>query len=356
MRTWFNMIAAETGSDSARIDIYDEIGGWGISAKDFAASLAALGPVAQLDIHIHSPGGDVFDGTAIYNQLKQHTARKVVTIDGLAASMASVVAMAGDVIRMPENALMMIHNPWTIAMGGADELRKNADLLDKIAGQLRGAYSAKSGMSDDDVRAMMDAETWLTGTEAVEKGLADESLAEVKLAAKLDLSKLGEHIDARAVALCVAEGEANERDEDPVPPPAEDPPPPPPDGVTVTQAEYDAAIADAEARGRADRTAEVSAELTAIQARVDGLLAQIAAANSANDQAVAKIAEQADTIAKLTTDLQSEQQTRARLLAGMQFTSALTWPEALAKYGYVEARRKHPAEYEAFMVANRNRK
>ena len=99
--------------------------------QQFANELKEIGNVRQINLHIHSPGGDVFDGIAIYNLLKNHPANKTVYIDGLAASMASVIAMAGDEVIMPENAMLMIHKPWGIQGGDAEELRKYADLLDK---------------------------------------------------------------------------------------------------------------------------------------------------------------------------------------------------------------------------------
>lgn len=179
-KCWYEIKAK--GAGVAEVLIYEEIGMWGVSAKQFARDLKDLGKISQIDLRINSPGGSVFDGNAIFNQIKQHPANVTVYIDGLAASMASVIAMAGDRIVMPENALMMIHNPWTVAIGDADELRKNADLLDKIKTTLVNAYG-RSMMTEDEIVEMMDAETWLTGEEAVEMGFADELEQEVALAA-----------------------------------------------------------------------------------------------------------------------------------------------------------------------------
>lgn len=179
-KSWYEIKAK--GAGVAEVLIYEEIGMWGVSAKQFARDLKDLGKISQIDLRINSPGGSVFDGNAIFNQIKQHPANVTVYIDGLAASMASVIAMAGDRIVMPENALMMIHNPWTVAIGDADELRKNADLLDKIKTTLVNAYG-RSMMTEDEIVEMMDAETWLTGEEAVEMGFADELEQEVALAA-----------------------------------------------------------------------------------------------------------------------------------------------------------------------------
>ena len=175
---------------ATEIYVFDEIGYWGVTAKDFARDLKEVKPNGSIDLHINSPGGSVTDGIAIYNLLKNHSSTVNVIIDGLAASMASVIAMAGDTITMPENALMMIHNPWGGAMGDADELRKTAEILDKMKSALISAYSAKTGKDADEIGQLMDAETWMTGSEAVEMGFATQVSAEVKLAASFDLSKL----------------------------------------------------------------------------------------------------------------------------------------------------------------------
>lgn len=186
-KSWFSIKAS--ANNTAEILIYDEIGYWGVRAKDFASALKELNGIQQITLRINSPGGSVFDGAAIYNLLKSHSATIRVKIDGLAASMASVIAMAGDIIEMPENALMMIHNPWTYASGDADELRKSADVLDKIKKSILAAYAKKTGLSDDEISAMMDAETWLTGAEAAALGFVDDLTAAVEVENSFDLSQ-----------------------------------------------------------------------------------------------------------------------------------------------------------------------
>lgn len=189
---WYT-IQAKT-ADTAEISIYDEIGGWGISAQQFAKDFKALGNnLKQINLHIHSPGGDVFDGIAIYNLLKNHHANKTVTIDGLAASMASVIAMAGTEIIMPENAMMMIHKPWGVQGGDADDMRKYADLLDKVEDTLIPAYAAKTGKSAEELAEMLAAETWLNGKECVEHGFADKLAEPVKAMAQLQSKRLGDY-------------------------------------------------------------------------------------------------------------------------------------------------------------------
>ncbi|RLV61066.1 Clp protease ClpP [Parashewanella curva] len=170
--------------------IYDEIGGWGISAQQFARELSNLGKVTQITARIHSPGGDVFEGMAIYNLLKGHPAHKVCHIDGLAASMASVIAMAFDEVIMPANAMMMVHKPWGGTIGDADEMRKYADLLDKVESTLISAYQTKTGMDETELQSLLAEETWLTGSEAVEKGFADTLSEPLQMAAALNSKRL----------------------------------------------------------------------------------------------------------------------------------------------------------------------
>jgi ATP-dependent Clp protease, protease subunit len=185
MKSWFD-IQAKNGR--AEIVIFDEIGTGGISAKAFNDQLKALGDVQSITLRINSPGGDVFDGTAIYNMLKRHPARVEVTVDGIAASIASVIAMAGDRIIMPENSMLMIHNPWGGVIGEADDMRDMAEALEKIKVSILSAYR-RSGKSDEKISALMDAETWLSAQEAVAAGFADEMIPAVKVAALFDLSK-----------------------------------------------------------------------------------------------------------------------------------------------------------------------
>ena len=137
------------------------------SANTFREDLAAHPDVSQINIYINSYGGSVFEGTAIYNQLKRHPARKTVYVDGFACSIASVIAMAGDEVVMPRNALMMVHNMWMGVCGNAAELRKAADDLDKINEAGRAAYLQKAGdkLTAEAITQLEDGETWLTAEE-----------------------------------------------------------------------------------------------------------------------------------------------------------------------------------------------
>lgn len=177
-------------NNAADLYLYGDISDtswWGdeVTPKQFKADLDALGEISQLNIYINSSGGDVFAGQAIHSMLKRHNAEKVVYVDGLAASIASVIAMAGDKIIMPSNAMMMIHNPWTIAAGNAAAFRKMADDLEQIGKSVIAVYRDKSGMEDEEIIKLMDGETWLTAEDAISYGLADQIDKEKKLAASL---------------------------------------------------------------------------------------------------------------------------------------------------------------------------
>ena len=168
--------------------IYDEIGDWqGLSAKELVSDLKAIS-AEDITVRINSPGGSVFDGIAIYNALRYHPSNIHVRIEGLAASIASVIAMAGDTVTMAENSLMMIHNPLGWVGGEAEDMRRTADMLDKATDAIALAYSGKSGTPVDDITPLMSKETWMTAKEAQDKGFVDIVDKPVQLAASMDLS------------------------------------------------------------------------------------------------------------------------------------------------------------------------
>lgn len=172
------------GQNAAEVEIYAPIGenwyGDGLTAKRFRDDLKALGNVTDITVRINSPGGEVFDGFSIYNALKEHPAKVRVFIDGLAASIASVIAMSGDEIMMGEGAMVMVHSPWTIALGDSDDMRAAADMLDKIEVGLVDAYAARTGQDRSTVEGWMAGETWFTRDEAIEAGLADGKTGDEK--------------------------------------------------------------------------------------------------------------------------------------------------------------------------------
>jgi ATP-dependent Clp protease protease subunit len=194
-RFWnFKALDEKTGE----LTLYGEISNetwWGdeVTPKEFKSDLDNLGEIDTLNIYINSPGGDVFAGQTIYSILKRHKAHKNVYIDGLAASIASVIAMAGNTIFMPKNSMMMIHNPWTIGMGNADEFRKLAEDLDKIRESLIAAYEGHSALTRDEIIEIMNSETWLTATECEEYGFCDVVEEEKKVAASIDKDVLARY-------------------------------------------------------------------------------------------------------------------------------------------------------------------
>lgn len=176
---WYEIKAK---ADISEIWLYDEIGIWGIGAKEFIAELNAI-KSPKIDMHINSPGGEVFDGAAIYNSIKRHPASVTTYIDGIAASIASVIALAGNKVVMAENAIYMMHNPSGLAIGTSEDMRKLADILDKIRETMIGAYVSKSGKSDSEIKGLLDLETWMNAEEAKAAGFVDEIGNEMDMAA-----------------------------------------------------------------------------------------------------------------------------------------------------------------------------
>lgn len=171
------------------------------SADHFRDELAKYPNVTEIHLYINSYGGSVFEGTAIYNQLRRHPAKKIVHVDGFACSVASVIAMAGDEIVMPRNAMMMIHNAFMTASGNAAELRKAADDLDAINRGNRQAYLQKAGdkLTEEELIQMLDAETWLTAEDCIRLGLADRYAkqdADLSAASSI-LQKANLHLEQR---------------------------------------------------------------------------------------------------------------------------------------------------------------
>ena len=215
MRTWYNF--KQTDTDPAVLSIFDDIGAFGVSAKSFLNDLAS----AQGDsvrVEINSPGDDVFAGLAIYNGLRNSGKKVNVRVLGLAASAASLVAMAGDTIEMPENSFMMVHNPWGFAMGGASDMRDTADMLDKLGTSLASTYAKRTGKSAEEITALLDAETWMSAAEAVDAGFATAVISEVPVKAAFDLDRLPANVRA-----AYASAKASAPAPAPAPAPEDDP-------------------------------------------------------------------------------------------------------------------------------------
>lgn len=185
---WY-AIRAGTARGVAEIDIFGDIGTGGVTSMQFANDLRALGDVSQINLRLNSPGGAVFEGMAMYNLLKSHKARVVCTVMGMAASMGSVVAMACDEVRMPANAVMMVHMPWGIQGGTAEAMRKYAEVLDMFGDSMLETYTAKTGKTADEIKALLEEETWMTAAQAVELGFADQVLDAVEAFGSLNSNR-----------------------------------------------------------------------------------------------------------------------------------------------------------------------
>ena len=172
-------VRMEVQADGNEILLYDVIdswgGWWGVSASEFREALAELGEAEEITLHLNSPGGEVTEGMAIHNMLVDHPANVTVIVDGMAASIASIVAMAGDDIRMNRGAEMMIHKAWMVTVGDSDFHVKSGDLLDRTDRQMAAIYAARAGGDIDQWLEAMGEESWYLGAEAVEAGLADSS-------------------------------------------------------------------------------------------------------------------------------------------------------------------------------------
>lgn len=175
-RRFFARVAAKAGTKTGSLYIYDVIGdGWfgGVSPKAVADALEEMGKVDVLDIFINSPGGNVFDANAIYENIKRHTAKKIVHVDGLAASAASVLAMVGDEVITSAGAMWMIHDPWSVAIGSKADMLQAAEMLDKVRGTLVDRYAARTKQGKKQISDWMEVETWMSAAEAKERGFTD---------------------------------------------------------------------------------------------------------------------------------------------------------------------------------------
>ena len=174
-------------SKHKKVYIYDSIGGEGIMALDIIKELSEA--EGDINVHINSGGGSVSQGIAIYNALKEYNGEVHVKVDGLAASIASVIAMAGDTVTMAEGSLLMVHLPWTMIAGNANDLRKEAEVLDQHKETLVDIYESNSPLSREEIEAMLTEETWLTAEEAYELGMITDIAGELKQAASVDIDR-----------------------------------------------------------------------------------------------------------------------------------------------------------------------
>ena len=183
---WYNI--QNKAGETADIYIFDEIGTYGVIAQDFISEIKGLKDM-PINLRINSLGGDVFDGMAMYNVIKRREAKTTVYIEGIAASIATIIALGADEVIMAENSLFMIHNAWGGTSGEAKDMRKTAETLDKITSELTDIYVKKTGLSYDTLAEMMDEESWLNADEAFALGFVDTISDSIKVAAKYDVSK-----------------------------------------------------------------------------------------------------------------------------------------------------------------------
>lgn len=213
------IVIEKDGESVGRLDIAGEVGwdfyGDAWDAGYFNRQLQNLGDVKLLEVHINSPGGSVIDGIAIYNYLVQHPAQVHVYIDGVAASIASVIAMAGDRIFMPSNTLMFVHEPWVYTAGNADQLRNDAEALDRMSDAIVNSYARHLKGSSDSIKAIMKAETWLTAEEAAETFNNVVVMAqETTIKAALDFHNLGDGVKVpKAAKAFLFDGQEDDENE-----------------------------------------------------------------------------------------------------------------------------------------------
>jgi ATP-dependent Clp endopeptidase proteolytic subunit ClpP len=279
---WYAIQSTENGS--AEISLFDEIGFGGTSAKEFIAELKKLSG-QHIHLRINSVGGSVVEGTAIYNALRRHKGGLTVHVEALAASMASVVAMAGEEVAISDNALLMIHNPWSMSMGDADDLRKEADILDKLKATLVNAYKRKTGMDSEQIAALMDDETWLGAEEAVAMGFADYVEDGLEAAASITPAEARSRFDKFSNSM--RKPAKNRKAEEAVP--------------EVVEPSVEAPVTT----DAVDISEEVNMNAE-LQAQVDELQAKLAEVEAAKVDAEAVAAQSAEDVAKEIETLRAE--------------------------------------------------
>ena len=223
MKKYFQLTTSEDGT-TADLDIYGDISScwWdddAMSAPKLSKQLDELGDVSQINVHINSYGGEVAEGLAIYSALRRHKAYVRTTCDGFACSIASVIFMAGDERLMSDASLLMIHNAWTSALGvNAADLRKLADDMDTITSASKSAYMARVSITEDELTELMDAETWISPSDAVDMGFATE----IETFESGDKASQGARDSLMALVMASVEHRAAAKDDDDDPDDADD--------------------------------------------------------------------------------------------------------------------------------------
>lgn len=204
----WNVNVKASEDDKNTITIYESIGedfwGDGFTAKRMSAALRSIGKENDVIVSINSPGGDFFEGATIYNLLSQHEGKVTVKIPGLAASAASIIAMAGDNIQISEIGFYMIHNAWGMVIGNRNDMRQSADTFEKFDSAMADVYAARTGIPKDEIMQMMDSDTWINGTEAVDKGFANEFLPKKAVSDDANDDKKSKSLARRSIEASLA--------------------------------------------------------------------------------------------------------------------------------------------------------
>jgi ATP-dependent protease ClpP protease subunit len=355
MNTWFKINAKEEGG-SVEVQILEEIGGWGISGQAFMAELngAIKSPEDVVNILINSPGGSVIEGNFIFNQIKELPNKVVATVSGMAASMASIIAMAADEVLIHENSYLMIHNPWTMALGESDDLRRMADLMDGMKDSAVLAYQRHTDLSAEKISEMMDEETWLKGLDAVAMGFASEMLDALDIAAVV--TEIPDKVKAMVKLEAVEEENDTEESENEL---EESPDTPVEDDANADVEPDDTGQVEPDTQGAESGQVDMSADLASLKLEVtkqteiaqklqserDKIRAELEKVREDHKQEIsdadAKVAEARASLAKLTSP-------------GFEFDSepqVMSWADAVKECGgdYVKARKTYPGLYKEFM-------
>ena len=269
------------------IKLYDVIGGWGITAQEFTDAIPA--DATDITVRINSPGGAVGEGLAIYNYLKDHKARVTTIVDGYAASMASVIMLAGDIVKVHEGSIVMVHNPWMTTAGNAEELRKSADDLEVHGDAIKAIYARETELSGDKIDALMAGETYLIGSDALELGFADalveNETPQQAAAYQAFAAMLKPLIEGNTMSKVETRKDiAAKRDE--------------------LQAKVDELTAAAE-RGAQEHAGEIEALNVEMQSKLDEAQAQIEAKDAEIAAVTEKVGDQAEIIVSSTEDLEA---------------------------------------------------
>lgn len=349
MNKWYNMTA--NGAE-AEVSLFGEIG-WEVNAQAFANDLKAMGDVGKINLRINSGGGSITEGTAIFNTILRHPAKVTAYVEGWAASMASVIAMAADEIIIPENAWMVIHNPWGGVSGEAEDLRKHADLLDRMKATIVEAYMRHAKVSREEIVRMMDDETWMSGAEAVQFGFATATATAIQAAASVreGFAKMPEaarslfgSVEPPPVAAPV-EPEPEPAPVEPAPEPPKEPEPPAPDPEKEQLAAENARLSDELAKVKNDlrilveANGECAREAADLEVKNAALELQLTdAKNHAKDMQ--------NRLSKTTGGMGATEDQ-----GGVRPAVIDEWKSLVARIGYEDARKKHPEKFAAFRAA-----